>query len=186
MTIATFSPTFSQHDKAVKNYWKAGLYLANSVFAFLLIRYGNLFSDGFTISASIIVIGVFLFAGVTRIRRLSDGSRLKAYIKDHEAWALILLAIFLIAGTMSYVAYRSRLDARTGPAKNSALSESAGGRASEQLGDELPTAAMMPESPSNLDSTTSNPSGQTHELAPANKRDNRQIHRKAIRHHHRG
>jgi hypothetical protein len=44
--------------------------------------------------------------------RLGDSSRVKAYIKAHEARALVLLIVFLIAGTMSYETYQSGLDAR--------------------------------------------------------------------------
>ena len=83
------------------------------MFALFLIRYGKLFSDAITIPSSIFIIGVFLFAGFTRLRQLSDGTHIKAYIKDHEALALILLTIFMVAGAVFYVAYQSRLDART-------------------------------------------------------------------------
>ena len=81
------------------------------MFALFLIRYGKLFSDTFTIPSSIFVIGVLLYAGFNRLRHLGDGTRVKAYIKDHEAWVLILLAIFLIAGTMFYVAFQAQLHA---------------------------------------------------------------------------
>jgi hypothetical protein len=114
MTISTFSPKiYPQTEKSAKNYWKAGLYVANFVCALLLIRYGKFFSDAITVPSSILVIGVFLFAGFAQLRRLADESRLKAYIEDHEGWALILLALFLIVGTVSYVAFQARLDART-------------------------------------------------------------------------
>ncbi len=89
------------------DYGKVGLYIANFVFGLFLIRYGKFLSDAITIPSSIFVISVFLFAGFTRLRRLDDGSRVKAYIKGHEALMLILLAIFLIAGTVFYVALTS-------------------------------------------------------------------------------
>ncbi len=112
--VITFSPKISpQTEKSAKNYWKAGLYIANFVFALLLIRYGKFFSDAITIPSSIFVIGLFVFAAFTRLRRLSDGTRIKAYIKDHEALALILLTICMVAGTVLYVAYQSRRDAGT-------------------------------------------------------------------------
>lgn len=111
-----------QTARPAKNYWKAGLYIANTVFALLLIRYGNLFSDAITVPASIIVISVFLFAGFTRLRRLGEGTRLKAYIKEHEGWALILLTIFMVAGTAFYVAYQSHCDARTAESPKAAHS----------------------------------------------------------------
>ena len=114
MNTTTFSQKiYPQSEKSAKNYWKAGLYIANFVFALLLIRYGKFFSDTVTVPSSIFVIGGFLFAGFTRLRRLSDGSRLKAYVKAHEAWVLVLLAIFLIAGAAFYVAVQARLDAGT-------------------------------------------------------------------------
>jgi hypothetical protein len=99
--------TFPQTKKPATDYGKVGLYIANFVFGLFLIRYGKFFSDAFTIPSSIFVIGVFLFAGFTRLRRLDDGSRVKAYIKGHEALVLILLGIFLIAGTVFYVALTS-------------------------------------------------------------------------------
>jgi hypothetical protein len=108
------SPKISpQTEKFAKNYWKAGLYIANFVFALFLIRYGKLFSDAITIPSSIFIISVFLFAGFARLRQLTDGTNIKAYIKDHEALALILLTIFMVAGAVFYVAYQSRLDGRT-------------------------------------------------------------------------
>jgi hypothetical protein len=113
MNTTTFSQKiYPQTEKSAKNYWKAGLYIANFVFALLLIRYGKFFSDAITVPSSILVIGVFLFAGFARLRRLADQSRLKAYIEDHEGWALILLTLLLIAGTVSYVAFQARHDAR--------------------------------------------------------------------------
>ena len=44
-------------------------------------------------------------------------ANVKAYIKDHEAWTLVLLIIFMIVGTVFYVGYRSRLDAGSGNPK---------------------------------------------------------------------
>jgi hypothetical protein len=44
-------------------------------------------------------------------------ANVKAYIKDHEAWTLILLIIFMIVGTVFYVGYQSRLDAGSGNPK---------------------------------------------------------------------
>jgi hypothetical protein len=115
MNIATFSPKiFSKAEKSAESHWKVALYAASFVYALLLIRFGRYFSDALIIPSSIIVISVFLYGGFTRLRRIGDGTRIKAYIKGHEAWALILLAIFLIAGTVFYVAFESRLDARTG------------------------------------------------------------------------
>jgi hypothetical protein len=114
MNTTTFSHRiYPQTEKSAKNYWKAGLYIANFVFALLLIRYGKFFSDTVTVPSSIFVIGVFLFAGFTRLRHLADGNPLKAYIKEHEAWVLVLLAIFLIAGAAFYVTFQARLDAGT-------------------------------------------------------------------------
>jgi len=184
MAMATFSGEFSRTEKSAKHYWKAGLYIANFVFAFCLFRYGNLFSDTFTVPSSIIVISLFLYAGFKRLGSLSDGNRVKAYIKDHEAWALILLAIFLIVGTMSYVAYRSGIDAEGGQPQNNAPLESAGGRTPERLSDES-SPPMMQETPSVSGSTTSNPTGQTSGLIPPSKRDNQLVKRRAIHHHHR-
>ena len=111
---AKTSPKISpQTEKSTTDYGKVGLYIANFAFALFLIRYGRLFSDTFTVPSSIFVICVFVHAAFTRLSRLSDGTRLKAYIKDHEAWALILLTIFMVAGSAFYVAYQSRLDSRT-------------------------------------------------------------------------
>jgi hypothetical protein len=96
-----------QTQKSATEYGKVGLYIANFVFALFLIRYGKLFSDTFTVPSSIFVIGVFLYAGLNRLRRLGDGTRVNAYIEDHEAWVLILIAISLIAGTMFYAAFQA-------------------------------------------------------------------------------
>ena len=109
---ARTSPKASpQTEKSATDYEKVGLYIGNFVFALFLIRNGKLFSDTFTVPSSIFVIGVFLYAGFNRLRHLGDGTRVKAYIKDHEAWVLILLAIFLIAGTMFYVAFQAQFEA---------------------------------------------------------------------------
>jgi hypothetical protein len=117
----TFSPKISRRTETAPGnhwpagtYWKAALYIANFAFALFLVRYGRLFSDTFTVTSSILAISVFLYAGFTLLRRVSDGTRIKTYIKEHEAWALIALAIFMVAGTAFYVAYQSRIDAGTG------------------------------------------------------------------------
>jgi hypothetical protein len=112
MNRNTFSPEIQ--FLAEKPSWRVGLYATNLVFALLLIRYGRFFSDALTIPCSIVVISVFLYAGFTRLRLLGEGSRMKAYIKSHEAWALVVLAAFLIAGTIFFVAVESRLDAGSG------------------------------------------------------------------------
>jgi hypothetical protein len=44
--------------------------------------------------------------GLAQLRRLADGTGLKAYIEDHEEWMLILLVILLIAGTVFYVDFQ--------------------------------------------------------------------------------
>jgi hypothetical protein len=111
--ISRRTETAPKNHWPVVNYWKAALYIANFSFATFLIRYGKLFSDGFTVPSSILVIGVFLLGGFTLLSRVSDGTRIKDYIKEHEAWALIALTIFMVAGTAFYVAYQSRLDGRT-------------------------------------------------------------------------
>jgi hypothetical protein len=88
MTTTTFSPNLSpQTEKSAKYHWKIALYVANFLYALFLIRYGRLFSDTFTVPSSIFVITVFLYAGFARLRRMSEGSRVKAYIKGHEGWA---------------------------------------------------------------------------------------------------
>lgn len=111
--VITFPAKHSPRtEKFINNYRKVGLYLANFVFALLLIRYGKLLSEAITIPSCVFVIGVFLFAGFKRLRRLSDGIDLKAYIKDHEALALILLTILMVAGSAVYVVWQSRLDTR--------------------------------------------------------------------------
>lgn len=118
MNMTSFSPKIQfSAEKSSKTNRKVGLFAANFLCALLLMRYGRLFSDAFTIPSSIIVISVFLYAGFTRLKHLGDRSRVKAYIKSHEAWALILLAIFLIVGTVFYVAFESRVDAGSGSAK---------------------------------------------------------------------
>jgi hypothetical protein len=91
---------------------RAALYAANLFLGLLLARYGQLFSDAITVPASMLVIGVFLYAAFARLRRLGEGTRLKAYIKDHEGWALVLLTAVMVAGTAFYVAYQSHLDAQ--------------------------------------------------------------------------
>ena len=101
-------------ERSAKDYWKVGLHATNLICALLLIRYGSFLPDALTIPSSILVISVLLYTSFTRLRLLAQGSRVKAYIKGHEAWVLILLAIFLIAGTVFYVAFESRLDAGSG------------------------------------------------------------------------
>ena len=53
-----------------------------------------------------------------------DIANVKAYVKDHEAWVLILLIIFMVAGAVLYVGYQSRLDAGSGNPKTAHLENS--------------------------------------------------------------
>jgi len=130
-------------------------------------------------------------AGITQLRNLADGSRVKAYILDHEALALILLAVFLIAGTVFYVDFQPRLQAGSGPAQNSASLKLAAAPIQQRTSDELSSplvqeaAAGMGSTASNPASTTSIPTDQPTGLVSSGKRENQLIHRKAIHHHHR-
>jgi hypothetical protein len=191
MNMTTFSPKiYSRTEKSAKTYWKAGLCLANFVFALFLIRYGNQFSDEVTIPAAILVIGLFLLAGFSRLRHLGDGTRVKAYIQDHEAWALTLLGVFLIAATMFCVALQSRLDAGIEQPENGAFLKLAEDQLQARLSDELsPPIAMETASDMSSaapeDSTASNPTAQPAELVHTSKRDHPHIHRRAVLHRHR-
>ena len=120
-------------------------------------------------------------AGITRLRRLGDGSRLKAYIKDHEAWALIVLAILLIAGTVLYVDFQPRLDAGSGTPQNGAVLKLAEAPV-QQRPSEL-SSPLIQETPSAMSSSISNPPSQPARLISSGKRDHQLIKRKAIHHH---
>jgi hypothetical protein len=129
-----------------------------------------------------------LSAGFTQLRRLADGSRVKAYILDHEASALVLLAVSLIAGTVFYVDLRPRLHAESEPPQNGASLKLAAAPIPQRLSD-VSSAPLVQEAASNMDSITSNPTSSTSPDQPAGlvssgKRDNQLIHRKAIHHHH--
>jgi len=113
MNMATFSSKFHlPTERSAKNHWKVGLYVANFVYALFLIRYGSLFPDALIILSSIIVIGLFLYAGFMQLKHLGDGSGVMAYIKGHEGWMLLFLTILLISGTVSYMSWQTRLYAR--------------------------------------------------------------------------
>jgi len=120
-------------------------------------------------------------AGITRLRRLGDG-RLKAYIKDHEAWALIVLAILLIAGTVLYVDFQPRLDAGSGTPQNGAVLKLAEAPVQQRPSDEL-FSPLIQETPSAMSSSISNPPSQPARLISSGKRDHQLIKRKAIHHH---
>jgi hypothetical protein len=189
MNMTTFSPKlYSRTEKSAKTYWKVGLCLANFVFALFLIRYGNQFSDAVTIPAAILVIGLFLVAGFSRIRHLGDGTRVKAYIQDHEAWALTLLGVFLIAATMFCVALQSRLDAGDDQPQDSAFLKSAEDQLEARLSDELSPPIAMETAPdtnsiaSDAPSTTSDLPAQASAFVHTGKRGHQLIHRN---HHHR-
>jgi hypothetical protein len=94
MTMTTFSPKISaQTKKSTKNYWK-GLLTAKMTFPTRTSPQTEKSARNYWKA------GLYI-------------ANVKAYIRDHEAWVLILLAIFLIAGTVFYVAFQSRLDAGT-------------------------------------------------------------------------
>ena len=99
MNTTTFSPRISpQAKKSIISYWK-GLYTAK------VITFSPRISHQTEKSAK-----NYWIAGLS----VAD---VMAYIKDHEAWMLILLIIFMIVGTVSYVGYDSRLDAGSGNPK---------------------------------------------------------------------
>ena len=99
MNTTTFPPRISpQTKKSIMNYWK-GLYTAK------VIHFPPRVSLGTEKPAK--------NHWITR-HSLADA---RAYIKDHEAWLLILLIIFMIAGTVFYEHHQSRLDAGSGNPK---------------------------------------------------------------------
>jgi hypothetical protein len=126
-------------------------------------------------------------AGFTQLRRLADGSRVKAYILDHEASALVLLAVSLIAGTVFYVDLQPRLHAESGPAPNSASLKLAATPIPQQPSDVSSTPPVQ-EAAYGMGSIASDPTSTTSPDQPAGlvspgKQDNQLIHRKAIHHH---
>lgn len=129
--------------------------------------------------------------GFAQLRSLADGSRVKAYIVDHEAPALVLLALCLIAGTVFYVDFRPRLDAASEPAQNTPSLKLAAAPIQQRATDEfsLPIAA---ETASDMGSTTPNPpstssiaADQSNGLVSNGEPIHHPIHRKGVRHHHR-
>jgi hypothetical protein len=127
-------------------------------------------------------------AGFTQLRRLADGGRVKAYILDHEASALVLLAVSLIAGTVFYVDLQPRLHAESGPAPNSASLKLAAAPTPQRPSD-VSSTSQVQDAASGMGSIAPNPiSGasidQPAGLVSSGKRDNQLIHRKAIHHHH--
>ena len=101
MDTTTFSPKISpQTKKSIMNYWK-GLYTAKVI----------TFSPKVSLKTEESAKNHWI-AGLSLA--LAD---VRAYIKDHEAWMLILLIIFMIVGTVFYVGHQSRLDAGSGNPK---------------------------------------------------------------------
>jgi hypothetical protein len=123
-------------------------------------------------------------AQVTWLSRLADLSRLKAYIQDHEAWALVLVAVLLIAGTVLYVDFQPRLIAKSEPTPSNAALKLAEATVPMQPSDEL-SSALVQETPSIMSSSISNPSSQPVASISSRKRDNRPLKRRVIHHHHR-
>jgi hypothetical protein len=107
MNTTTFSPKIrAQTKRSVKNYWK-GMYAAKITFPWKIHPQTEKSAKN------------YWKAGL-------DLANVKAYIKDHEAWMLILLIIFMIAGTVFYVGYQSRLDAGSGTPKTAHIENSPG------------------------------------------------------------
>jgi len=130
-------------------------------------------------------------AGFAQLRSLADLSRVKAYILDYEALVLILLAVFLIAGTFFYVDFQPFLPGASGPNQNSASSKLAEAPIQQPLNDELsrPIATEASSNtgltPSSTTSIPSNPLDQPTGLISPGKRDHQLVHRRAIHHRHR-
>jgi hypothetical protein len=129
-------------------------------------------------------------AGFAQLRSLADASRVKAYILDHEALALVLLILFLIAGTVFYVDFQPRLYARTEQTQNSAVVKSAEAQIQQRIDDKLPPPIAM-EAASGMGSTAPNPppaasdpADQPAGLISTVEGDDQLVHRKGIRHHH--
>jgi len=123
-------------------------------------------------------------AGITHLKHLADANSLKAYIEDHEAWALILFTILLIAGTILYGHFRPPPDAGSGQAQSSSLLELAA-TSNQQLPSAELSSPLAQEPPLDLDSSISNPASQPSGLISSGKRNRQLIKRKAIHHHHR-
>lgn len=130
-------------------------------------------------------------AGFAQLRSLADGSRVKAYIIDHEALALVLLGLFLIAGTVFYVDFQPRIHAAVAQPQGSALLKSPETQGRQTLKPELSAPVAM-ETALNPAPTVSNPlladsnlPDQTAEVASQSQADSPVVHRKARHHHHR-
>jgi len=123
-------------------------------------------------------------AGMKRLRHLGDGSRLKAYLKDHEAQTLIVLAILLIAGTVLYEDVQPSLVAASAPPQTSAVLQLAKAPIPDRPTDEL-SSALAQQDPSGTASSIANPPSQSAGLMSSRKRNHQLIKRKAIHRHHR-
>jgi hypothetical protein len=123
-------------------------------------------------------------ARFAQLRRLADGNPLKAYIEDHEATALILLTILMIAGTVLYGHFQPPPDAGSGQPQSSASSKLAEAPIQERPSDEL-SAPPVQENPPDVGPGISNPPSQPSGLISSGKRDNQLVKRKAHHHHRR-
>jgi hypothetical protein len=127
--------------------------------------------------------------GIAQLRSLADPSQVKAYILDHEAVALVLLALFLIAGTVFYVDFQPLLYEGTQQPQNSALLASAEAQIQQRLDYKL--SPPIVEAASDMGSIAPSqapaaldPADQPAGLISPAKSDNPLVHRKGIHHHH--
>jgi hypothetical protein len=121
MTMVTCSPKISaQTKRSIRNYWKA-LYTAK------ITPIRNYWKGLYT--AKVITLSPKISlqtekSAMNYWKARLDIANVKAYVKDHEAWVLILLIIFMVAGAVFYVGYQSRLDAGSGNPKTAHLENS--------------------------------------------------------------
>lgn len=123
-------------------------------------------------------------AGFAQLKRLCDVTRLDAYVNDHEAPAVILLGILIVAGTVLYTDFQPPLEVASGQTQSSASLKTAAAPLQEQPGDEA-SSPLLQETPPDLNSSIASPPSQSSGLIPSGKRYYQLIKRKGVHHHHR-
>lgn len=123
-------------------------------------------------------------AGFAQLKRLADESPLKTYIEDHEAWALVLLTLLMIVGTVLYGDFQPPPGSPSVQAQASPALKLAETPVQQQASIELPSPPVQ-ETPLDLGSSISDPPSQASALVSPGKRNSQLIKRKSIHHHHR-
>jgi hypothetical protein len=96
---------FSPKPRTKHFFWNAGLYLTPFVFAGVLIVWGHLLAPWMVIGGAILVLGLFVGAGILHIK---ENGGLSNYVRAHlwSSISLIVLFACVILGTTIYLAMR--------------------------------------------------------------------------------